>query len=202
MALNPFTAIAAGVAALVVGIIYAYKTFETFRNIVNSVLNGLISGFETFANAYISAINLIIRGMNLINPFSDIPSLPTLDLGRIGGGAAASVGSGAAREGGVGAIMAGVPSMPSMPSPAAPMASGGGGGGAGGAGFTYSQGPSFAASQFHRDAASFGDPGYGNGGVTINVAGGISTSAEIGRSVGDALTQYTQVYGPLDLAIR
>ena len=40
------------------------------------------------------------------------------------------------------------------------------------------------------------------GGVTINVSGGISTSAEIGRSVVDALTQYTQVYGPLDLAIR
>ena len=39
-------------------------------------------------------------------------------------------------------------------------------------------------------------------GVTINVAGGISTSAEIGKSVVDALTQYTQVYGPLDLAVR
>lgn len=39
MALNPFTAIAAGVAALVVGIIYAYNKFETFRNIVSGVLN-------------------------------------------------------------------------------------------------------------------------------------------------------------------
>jgi len=38
--------------------------------------------------------------------------------------------------------------------------------------------------------------------VTINVSGGISTAADIGRSVVDALTQYTQVYGPLDLAIR
>ena len=40
------------------------------------------------------------------------------------------------------------------------------------------------------------------GGVTINVSGGISSAADIGRSVVDALTQYTQVYGPLDLAIR
>ena len=40
------------------------------------------------------------------------------------------------------------------------------------------------------------------GGVTINVSGGISTAAEIGKSVVDALTQYTQVYGPLNLAIR
>jgi hypothetical protein len=41
-----------------------------------------------------------------------------------------------------------------------------------------------------------------NGGVTINVSGGISSAADIGRSVVDALTQYTQVYGPLNLAIR
>jgi hypothetical protein len=47
-----------------------------------------------------------------------------------------------------------------------------------------------------------GKNGGMGGGVTINVSGGISTSAEIGRSVVDALTQYTQVYGPLDLAIR
>jgi hypothetical protein len=37
-------------------------------------------------------------------------------------------------------------------------------------------------------------------GVTINVSGGISSAADIGRSVVDALTQYTQVYGPLNLA--
>jgi len=197
MALNPFTAIAAGIAALVVGVIYAYKTFETFRTIVNSVLNGLISGFETFANAYISAINLIIRGMNLINPFSDIPSLPSLDLGRIGGGTAAAVGSGAAREGGVGQVLAGMPAMPSMPSPSAPMVSGGGGGGG-------SQGPGYAAPPQLVDRVGGRLDRRFDAGDTfvINVNGGISTSADIGRSVVDALTQYTQVYGPLNLAVR
>ena len=195
MALNPFTAIAAGVAALVVGIIYAYNKFETFRNIVNSVLNGLIGGFETFANAYISAINLIIRGMNLINPFSDIPSLPTLSLGRIGGDGGGSAYTGD-KDLGIKVPASGNISMPSMPSPSAPMASGGGGGGGGG-----SQGPGFAPIN--------GPIGYvggiqdrAPGSVTINVSGGISSAADIGRSVVDALTQYTQVYGPLDLAIR
>jgi hypothetical protein len=96
MALNPFTAIAAGVAALVVGIIYAYNKFETFRTIVNGVLNGLMKGFQIFANAWINTINMIIRGMNLINPFTDIPSLPTLNLGSIGG----SSGSGGSGTGG------------------------------------------------------------------------------------------------------
>jgi len=195
MALNPFSIIMIAVGALVTGIVIAYKKFETFRDIVNNVLNGLISGFETFANAYISAINLIIRGMNILNPFSDIPSLPTISLPRIGG-SGASVGSGAAREGGVGQVLAGMPAMPSMPSPSAPMAGGGGGGGS-------SQGPGFAPVN--------GPIGYVGGiqdrianrpDVTINVAGGISTAAELGKSVVDALTQYTQVYGPLNLAIR
>jgi phage-related protein len=196
MALNPFSAIAAGIAALVVGVVYAYKTFETFRTIVNSVLNGLISGFETFANAYISAINLIIRGMNLINPFSDIPSLPSLDLGRIGGGTAAAVGSGAAREGGVGQVLA---SMPAMPSPSAPLAlapsSGGGGGGSSMS--KGSQGPGYKAGA---SGNKFGGGVDVQGGFSINIFGGISTSAEIGKSVVDAIAQYQQVYGPVNFA--
>ena len=195
MSLNPFGIIMIAVGALVTGIVIAYQKFEKFRDIVNIVLNGLMTGFEIFANAWINTINTIIRGMNIINPFTDIPTLPELSLGSIGGGGSgASVGSGAAREGGVGAILA---SLPLMPSPAAPMVGGGGGGGGG------SQGPGFAPVN--------GPIGYVGGiqdriaareNVTINVAGGISTSAEIGKSVVDALTQYTQVYGPLNLAIR
>ena len=129
--------------------------------------------------------------------------MPNIDLGGIGGSSsAAAVGSGFAREGGVGAVMAGVPSMPAMPSPAAPMSGGGGGGGG-----SRSQGPSFAATNSGGDnsyaftAADWQAAGLGNP-VTINVAGGISSAADIGRSVVDALTQYSQVYGPLDLAIR
>jgi hypothetical protein len=125
MALNPFSAIAAGVAALVVGIIYAYNKFETFRNIVNGVLNGLIGGFEVFANAWIKTINLIIRGMNLINPFTDIPKLPEINLGSINGGANFS---GASERAGLPQAST---AMPVMPAPAAPLASFGGGGGSG-----------------------------------------------------------------------
>jgi hypothetical protein len=196
MALNPFTAIAAGVAALVVGIIYAYNKFETFRTIVNSVLNGLITGFEVFANAWINTINMIIRGMNLLNPFTDIAYLPTISLPSIGGGGgSASVGSGAAREGGVGQVLA---SMPSMPSPSAPLAlaptSSGGGGGSMSKG---SQGPGYKAGA---SGNKFGGGVDVQGGFSINIFGGISTSAEIGKSVVDAISQYQQVYGPVNFA--
>jgi hypothetical protein len=140
--------------------------------------------------------------MNLINPFSDIGKLPTINLGRIGGGGAATSG-GQAREGGTGSITPALPSMPSLP-PTLIGGGGGGGGGAGGGGgggggtgagggdlvtiqgalTTFGMAERIAA----REAAA---P------VVINVSGGVSTSAEIGQSVYNALLQYKQVYGPL-----
>ena len=205
--LGTFGLIATAVAALVVGIIYAYNKFDTFRTIVNGVLNGLIRGFEIFANSWINTINVIIRAMNLINPFSDIPSLQNISLGRIGGGDGGG-GMGAAydaMESARAKSLGGTASIPSMPSPTAPL-SGGRGGGSGGGG---SQGPGFSGGGLSygggvdvRGFNPFPDFNSIQPGVTINVAGGISTSAEIGKSVVDALTQYTQVYGPLDLAVR
>jgi hypothetical protein len=194
MSLNPFGIIMIAVGALVTGIVIAYKKFETFRDIVNGVINGLMGTFEAFANSYITAINVIIRGMNLINPFSDIPSLSTISLPRIGGGGgAAAVGSGAAREGGVGQVLA---AMPAMPAPTAPLAlaptSGGGGGMSKG-----SQGPGYAKGMSNRNGPGGVDV---QGGFSINVFGGISTSAEIGKSVVDAIAQYQQVYGPVNFA--
>ena len=200
MALNPFTAIAAGVAALVVGIIYAYNKFETFRTIVNSVLNGLMSGFEIFANTWINTINKMITGINAISPFTDINYVPKVDVPTIGGSSSgASVGSGAAREGGVSAVLAGVSSMPTMPAPAAPLVSavgGGGGSSAGGAfGIGRVQGGLTTFGNAERIAARTG------GGVTINVSGGISTSAEIGESVVNAIRAYNRAAGPANIAV-
>lgn len=82
MALNPFTAIAAGVALLVVGVVAAYKKFETFRNVVKAVVGGIATYFEFVANAWVKAINLIIRGINLVKPGKDIPSIGPISIGR------------------------------------------------------------------------------------------------------------------------
>ena len=204
MALNPFTAIAAGVAALVVGIIYAYNKFETFRNIVSGVLNFLMQGFEKFANTWIAVINTIINGMNKLSPFSDIGNIPSLSMPSIGGGGgAAAVGSGFAREGGIGSI--GGITLPVMPVVSTPVSGGGGGGGAGGGG---------GGGNGRVDIMPippYLDPGTGDldnpfvrrggGDVTINVTGGLATSAEIGESVVNSLLAYQRVSGPLDLQI-
>ena len=195
MALNPFTAIAAGVAALVVGIIYAYNKFETFRNIVNGVLNFLMQGFQNFANTWIGVINAIINGMNKLSPFSDIGNIPSLSMPTIGGtSVGASVGSGFAREGGTGSVGSiGSITTPAMPVAVSPVSSGGGGSGGGGS-FTpvvSGGGPYVGPSQI---------PGFTGGNaerIAITVNGGISTSTEIGKAVYDSLIQYKQVYGPL-----
>jgi hypothetical protein len=71
---------------------------------------------------------------------------------------------------------------------------GGGGGGVGGGGDLVTiQGALTEFGMAERIAA--------RGDVTINVTGGISTSAEIGQSVLDSLLAYQRVSGPLDLQI-
>ena len=204
MAANPFTLIAIGIAALVTGLAVAYTKFEGFRIVVNFVLNSLIAGFEMFANSFIGAINLIIDGMNLINPFTDIGNLPTISLGRIGGGGGGVATSGGqAREGGTGSITPALPSMPSLP--ASIISGGGGGGGGGGSTFERSPAQFTPASSAFQGVTTFGMAeriaARNAAPVTINVTGGISTSAEIGQSVLNSLLAYQRTNGPLDLMI-
>jgi hypothetical protein len=204
MAANPFTLIAIGIAALVTGLAVAYTKFEGFRTVVNFVLNSLIAGFEMFANSFIGAINLIIDGMNLINPFTDIGNLPTISLGRIGGGGGGVATSGGqAREGGTGSITPALPSMPSLP--ASIISGGGGGGGGGGSTFERSPAQFTPASSAFQGVTTFGMAeriaARNAAPVTINVTGGISTSAEIGQSVLNSLLAYQRTNGPLDLMI-
>ena len=94
MALNPFSAIALGIGALVAGIAVAYNKFEGFRNLVRTVVNGLSDYFETLANTWIKATNIIIRGINLIKPGKDIPTLGLVNFGQIGGEPQASASAG------------------------------------------------------------------------------------------------------------
>jgi hypothetical protein len=84
MALNPFGLIAVGIAALVTGITIAYTRFETFRNIVRAVVNGVAGYIEFLANSWVKAKNVIIRGLNLINPFGNIDTIDPIKLGRLG----------------------------------------------------------------------------------------------------------------------
>ena len=84
MLLNPAVAITAGIIALGVAVVAAYKKFEGFRTVVRLVVNGILNYVEFMANGWISAVNLIIKAMNLI-PGVNIKEIGKISLGQMGG---------------------------------------------------------------------------------------------------------------------
>jgi hypothetical protein len=92
MALNPFTAIAAGVALLVVGLTVAYKKFEWFRTGVNFIVNALTGYFESVANAAIMMVNGVIRAYNAIPLAPDVDTIDHVSFGRLGQSAVSAAG--------------------------------------------------------------------------------------------------------------
>ena len=195
--------------------IQPFKDFARFTvATVATIGNGILGAVELVSRGINSMVNDAINAINFLNPTSigEIPNVPMPNFPKI---PVPSFGSGAyfPPAPNVGIFAPPNPpksttTMPTMPSPAAPLVSSGGGGGG-------SQGPGFGGGNYVGSgidggfnfmpgdlAAAAASANAIGAGVTINVAGGISTSAEIGRSVVDALTQYSQVYGPLNLAIR
>ena len=83
MALNPAIAITAGIIALGVAIVAAYKKFEGFRTVVRVVVNAIAEYVESMVNGFIKAINLVIYGINLVKPGKDIDPLKEIKLGRM-----------------------------------------------------------------------------------------------------------------------
>jgi len=83
MMLNPAVAITAGILALGVAIVAAYKKFEGFREVVRTVVNAAAGYFEFMINGWIKAVNLIIYGLNLLKPGKDIKMLQEISIGRM-----------------------------------------------------------------------------------------------------------------------
>jgi hypothetical protein len=83
MMLNPAIAITAGIIALGVAIVAAYKKFEGFREVVRVVVNAIAAYIEGMVNGFIKAINLVIYGINLVKPGKDIKMLQEITLGRM-----------------------------------------------------------------------------------------------------------------------
>ena len=92
MALNPAVLITAGIVALGVALVMAYKKFDIFRAVVNGVINAIAQNFEFMANAFITTINVLIKGINLVKFGKDIPSLGAVSIGRMGGNGSAAAG--------------------------------------------------------------------------------------------------------------
>jgi hypothetical protein len=171
MALNPFSLIAIGVALLVAGLVVAYKKFEWFSTGVNAVVNGIIIVFETFANSWIKVINAVIKGYNALPLLPDIGLISEIKLGRVGGGDAPNAGGGI--------------NIPKMA-----------------AGGIVNQPTLAMIGEAGPEAViPLSRMGQMGGNYTINVQGGISSSADIGEAVVNAIRAYNRAAGPANIAV-
>lgn len=199
MALNPFTAIAAGIALLVSGLVIAYNKFDWFRKGVNTLLNFMLGAFEGFANGLIGAVNIIITGLNFI-PGVDIPKIPEISLPRIGEGGAGMTWLAAENRGAMPTGATNI-TIPNLTPP-------GGGGSAAGTASRAAKATSAGAS-FDTGAALWNADFFAQGldnprvrqDITVNINGGFATSAEIGEAAVNALRQYNQTQGPIPVAV-
>jgi hypothetical protein len=172
MALNPFSLIAAGIALLIVGLVAAYNKFEWFRDGVNAIVNTITGFFAGMVNAAIGAVNAIISAYNAIPLLPDIPKAPTISVPKLGG-SATTARPAAGRMGIPRMAEGGIVTSPTLA-------------------LIGEAGP---------EAVVPLDRMGTGGGVTINVTGGLATSAEIGESVVNALRAYSRSAGPLALNI-
>ena len=214
MMANPIGLVVGSIALLVASFALLVAKTGSVKGAFIAMGNSVIGVVETMANSVNSAINLIISGLNAVNPFSDIPSIPTVNLPRIGGGSTSggsttgvTAGPDLLERSLLKAIPAGGPAVVAAP-PSAP--SGGGGGaatrGAAAAGFgnmpgggTQNLRMDFATGQFV--PFSFSEPQRqlpDNINITINAA---VAEANLGQTIVDALTDYNRRSGPLDLQI-
>lgn len=206
MMLNPFSAIAAGIALLVVAVVAAYNKFEWFRNGVNGVFNFLASGIENFVNGFITGINLLIKAMNFI-PGIDIPEIAfRLSLPRLGGGGGGEM-TWLAQENRGSMPAGGGMAAPNLGIPAAAISAATGGGGGGSRAATPAFAPptlpagvDFGASLYNLDLINSGVLANAQP-IVVNINGGLATSAEIGQAVVDSIRSYNTVNGPAPIAV-
>jgi hypothetical protein len=206
MALNPFGLIAVGIGVLVTGLAIAYTKFEGFRNLVRNVVNGLSDYFEFLANSWIKVTNILIRGMNLISPFKDIPTLGSVSFGKIGG---ESTGGGftSARQaeaamfggGGGGSVSAAAPSV--ISSAPSLRSSGGKTPRNTDASVPYISMEDMAPRIVYNNPDSPNAMYGGLPNITLNIDTLFADPSEIGRQVVASLSAYQNRSGPLPLAI-
>ena len=88
MLLNPAVAITAGMIALGVAVVAAYKKFEGFREVVRVVVNSVAGYLESLINGFIKVINVAIRAVNIFKPGKGFSTIDPVKLGRIAAPAA------------------------------------------------------------------------------------------------------------------
>jgi len=192
MNLNPAVALATGFVAVTTAV---FKAGTAFRNAI-----GTTELWNWNLNKLIGTLNALIR---LANRFSIVNKVFGIEVPEIGLEFGGSNQAPTPRQGGIPGFgpqgMAPIP-VPQIGTVGAPGLGGSSGGRSGSAApiatipFTPTGIDPFLDNPFVRAREG--------GNFTVNVNGGLATSAEIGQAVVDAIKQYTNVSGPVDIAVR
>ena len=178
-----------------------YNSVKVVANGINQIINAAIIGL----NQLINALN-VIPGVSIdlipLVPMLEYTALPELDT-------PAARGSGFAREGGTGSIGS---SPMAMIEAALVAPSGGGGGGGGGKSssvldlsknYAGNLGGNYGITGNAADFSSLFDQFMVERGtpITVNVNGGLATSADIGRAVVNSIKAMNRVDGPAQIQV-
>ena len=180
-----------------------YNSIKVVANGINQIINAAIIGL----NQLINALN-VIPGVSIdlipLVPMLEYTALPTLEPITSG----ASGRGGAAREGGTGSIG----STPMAMIESALVAPSGGGGGGGGKSssvldlsknYAGNMGGNYGITGNAGDFSSLFDQFMVERGtpITVNVNGGLATSADIGRAVVNSIKAMNRVDGPAQIQV-
>ena len=175
MAANPITLVVIALAALVAAFVVAYKTSETFRNFIDGLFNAIKTGVTAsvdFLKGYLNTVLGFYKGI-----FNGIAKLWNNSVGKLSFKAPDWIP-------GFGGKGFSVPNIPML-------AEGG-----------IVRSPTLAMiGERGPEAVVPLGRGGGVGGVTVNVTGGLATSAEIGQAVVNAIRAYNRSAGPAQIQV-
>jgi hypothetical protein len=180
------------------------QPFKQFGAAIANTVILVANSVNAMVNSVIQGINLVIKAMNVI-PGVDIPEVPYLNsigyikVGDLPGLSNATSGYTGDKNLGVpipssggGSVVVAAPSVPT----------GGGGGGGGGASVRQIMeapnmlGAGIASNPFTSSARNAMLEN-----ITVNVNGGLATSAEIGQAVVDSIRAYNRSAGPARIEV-
>jgi len=184
--------------------------FKGLANAAVDFTNLILAAFEKLAEGVNYVINSIIRAYNLLNPFNDIPLLPTdISIGRIG---TPFDINGPSRRSNVPDRLEPIAALP-RPGTALPLpdlttiaptggGGGGGGGGAGALGGTTILQPIDYTAFGQTESARLADIALLDVQPSINVTvNTVTAPQDLGQTIVDALIQYNRSSGPIDILV-
>lgn len=173
---NPITLVVIAIVAFVAALVILYKRFETVRNVVDTVFNAIKTGVTVsldFLTSYFNGVLNIYKGI-----FNAIAKLWNGTVGKL----SFSFPSWVPGFGGKGI------SVPNIPM----LAEGG---------IVTSPTLAMIGERGPEAVVPLSKMGGMGGGVTVNVTGGLATSAEIGQAVVNAIRAYNRSAGPAQIQV-